>query len=62
MHSEKAGGHINVEADAERFVAQLLTIDPRVGAFQPQPVCVDRIDQTDAASRGQAAFQSCGAT
>jgi hypothetical protein len=40
----------------------LLTIDPRVRAFQPQPFCVDLIDQTDAASRGQAAFQSCGAT
>ncbi|MFV8618108.1 hypothetical protein [Ralstonia pseudosolanacearum] len=44
-YSEKAGGHINVESDAERFVAQLLTIDPRVRAFQPQPFCVDLIDQ-----------------
>lgn len=45
MYSEKAGGHINVESDAERFVAQLLTIDPRVRAFQPQPFSVDLIDQ-----------------
>ncbi|MFT0732890.1 hypothetical protein [Ralstonia wenshanensis] len=44
-YSEKAGGHINVESDAERFVAQLLTIDPRVRAFQPQPFSVDLIDQ-----------------
>ncbi|MDO3523964.1 hypothetical protein [Ralstonia pseudosolanacearum] len=44
-YSEKAGGNINVESDAERFVAQLLTIDPRVRAFQPLPFCVDLIDQ-----------------
>lgn len=44
-YSEKAGGHINVESDAERFVAQLLTINLRVRAFQPQPFCVDLIDQ-----------------
>ncbi len=44
-YSEKAGGNTNVESDAERFVAQLLTIDPRVRAFQPQPFCVDLIDQ-----------------
>ncbi|MGA3980532.1 hypothetical protein ACI2VE_04940 [Ralstonia nicotianae] len=44
-YSEKAGGHINVESDAERFVAQLLTIDPRVRAFRPQPFTVDLIDQ-----------------
>lgn len=44
-YSEKAGDHINVESDAERFVAQLLTIDPRVRAFQPQPFSVDLIDQ-----------------
>ncbi|MBB0026131.1 hypothetical protein [Ralstonia pickettii] len=44
-YSEKAGGHINVESDVERFVAQLLTIDPRVRAFQPQPFFVDLIDQ-----------------
>ena len=42
---EKASGHLNVESDAERFVAHLLTIDPRVRTFQPQPFCVDLIDQ-----------------
>lgn len=44
-YSEKAAGHINVESDSERFVAQLLTMDPRVRAFQPQPLCVDLKDQ-----------------
>ena len=44
-YSEKAGGHINVESDAERFVAQLLAIDTRVRDFQPQPFSVDLIDQ-----------------
>ncbi|MCY1290503.1 hypothetical protein D9M70_396520 [compost metagenome] len=44
-YSEKASGHLNVESDAERFVAHLLAIDPRVRAFQPQPFCVDLIDQ-----------------
>ncbi len=44
-YSEKASGHLNVESDAERFVAHLLAIDPRVKAFQPQPFCVDLIDQ-----------------
>lgn len=44
-YSEKARGNINVESDAERFVAQLPTIDPRVRAFQPLPFCVDQIDQ-----------------
>ncbi|CAG2159421.1 hypothetical protein [Cupriavidus numazuensis] len=42
---EKASGHLNVESDAERFVAHLLAIDPRIRAFQPQPFCVDLIDQ-----------------
>ncbi|KAI3594351.1 hypothetical protein D9X30_0583 [Cupriavidus sp. U2] len=44
-YSEKASGHLNVESDAERFVSHLLEIDPRVRAFQPQPFCVDLIDQ-----------------
>lgn len=44
-YSAKAGGHINVEFDAERFVAQLLTVDPRVRAFRPQPFSGDLIDQ-----------------
>lgn len=44
-YSEKAHGHLNVESDAEAFIAHLLTIDPRVTTFQPQPFCVDLIDQ-----------------
>jgi len=43
-YAEKAQGHINVESDAERFIAHLLEIDPRVTAFQPQPFTVDLID------------------
>ncbi|MCZ2900946.1 hypothetical protein [Burkholderia thailandensis] len=44
-YSEKADGHLIVESDAERFVTHLLAIDPRVRAFQPQPFCVDLVDQ-----------------
>jgi hypothetical protein len=44
-YSEKARGHLNVESHAETFIAHLLTIDPRVTTFQPQPFCVDLIDQ-----------------
>jgi hypothetical protein len=44
-YCEKANGHLIVESDAERFVAHLLAIDPRVRAFQPQPFSVDLIDQ-----------------
>lgn len=43
--SLKAGGSLNVESEAERFVAHLLTIDPRVSAFGPQPFCVDLIEE-----------------
>ncbi|MGC3962658.1 MAG: hypothetical protein QM803_04845 [Rhodocyclaceae bacterium] len=44
-HSHKAGGHINVEQEAERFVSHLFAIDPRVRSFQPQPFCVNLIDE-----------------
>ncbi|EEA03725.1 conserved hypothetical protein [Burkholderia sp. H160] len=44
-YCEKAEGHVIVESDAERVVTQLLSIDPRVRAFRPQPFCVDLIDQ-----------------
>lgn len=44
-YSEKADGHLIAESEPERFVAHLLTIDPRVRSFQPQPFCVDLIDQ-----------------
>ena len=61
-YSEKASGHLNVESDAERFVAHLLTIDPRVRAFQPQPFCVDLIDRRLLFTReavGKACFKHC---
>lgn len=41
----KANGHINVESDAERFTAQMLSVDPRAIGFAPQPFCVDLIEQ-----------------
>lgn len=40
-YCEKATGHLTVESEAERFVAHLLAIDPRVTAFTPQPFTVD---------------------
>lgn len=43
--SIKAGGSLNVESESERFVSHLLTIDPRVQAFAPQPFCVDLIEE-----------------
>ncbi|RKP44089.1 hypothetical protein [Pararobbsia silviterrae] len=42
-YAEKAGGHITVESDAERLVAHLLNIDPRVRSFRQQPFTVDLI-------------------
>lgn len=44
-YSEKAGGDINVESDPERFASHLLSVDPRVKSFQPQPFSVDLLDQ-----------------
>ena len=41
--SEKASGHITVDSDAERLVGHLLSIDPRVRSFKPQPFTVDLI-------------------
>lgn len=40
-YSDKATGNLTVESEAERVVAHLLSIDPRVTAFTPQPFCVD---------------------
>ena len=40
-YAEKARGHINVESDAERLVAHILGVDPRVRSFEPQPFTVD---------------------
>lgn len=43
-YSDKANGHHTVESDAEQCVSHLLTIDPRVKSFQPQPFSVDLIE------------------
>lgn len=40
-YAEKAKGHITVESDPERLVAHMLSLDPRVRAFTPQPFTVD---------------------
>lgn len=44
IHSRKAGGDISVESNAERLIAHMLTIDPRVRSFKPQPFTVDLIE------------------
>src|ERR1700761_3828332 len=44
-YAKKAGGHITVESDAERVVAHLLCIDPRVRSFEQQPFSVDLVAQ-----------------
>ncbi|RQS61248.1 hypothetical protein DID96_33450 [Burkholderia sp. Bp8963] len=44
-YSSKATGQLVVESDEERLVAHLLTLDPRVRAFRPQPFKVDLIDR-----------------
>jgi hypothetical protein len=40
-YAEKAAGHITVDSDAERLVAHILSVDPRVRSFKPQPFTVD---------------------
>ncbi|WP_164962404.1 hypothetical protein [Rubrivivax sp. JA1026] len=42
--SDKAGDRFAVESDAERLVSHLLTVDPRVRRFEPQPFTVDLVD------------------
>ncbi|MFC7298089.1 hypothetical protein [Herminiimonas aquatilis] len=42
---EKAGGHITVESEAERLVAHILCVDPRVRSFKPQPFTVDLVGE-----------------
>jgi hypothetical protein len=44
-YAEKADGHITVESDAERLVAHMLCIDPRVRAFRQQPFTVDLVGE-----------------
>lgn len=42
-YADKADGHITVDSDAERLVAHILSIDPRVRSFKQQPFTVDLI-------------------
>lgn len=42
--SSKSPGPLVVESPAERLVNHLLTLDPRVRAFEPQPFTVDLLD------------------
>lgn len=44
-YAEKAGGHITVDSEAERLVAHMLCVDPRVRSFKPQPFTVDLVGQ-----------------
>ncbi|KDB09965.1 hypothetical protein LIG30_1167 [Burkholderia sp. lig30] len=44
-YAEKADGYITVESDAERLVAHMLGIDPRVRSFKPQPFTVDLVSE-----------------
>ncbi len=43
--SSKCCGELVVESDAERLVAHMLTLDPRVEGFITQPFTVDLLDQ-----------------
>jgi hypothetical protein len=44
-YAEKANGHITVESDAERLVAHMLCVDPRVRSFSLQPFTVDLVSE-----------------
>jgi len=44
-YAEKANGHITVESDAERLVAHILSVDPRVRSFKQQPFTVDLVGE-----------------
>ena len=44
-YAEKAEGHITLDSDAERLVAHLLSIDPRVRSFRQQPFTVDLVGE-----------------
>jgi len=43
--SGKAGGRIAVNSDAERLISQMMTIDPSITTFAPQPFTVDLVDK-----------------
>ncbi len=42
-HSDKAGGSIVLESEAERLVAHMLNLDPDVISYSPQPFSVELI-------------------
>lgn len=44
-YAAKADGHITVDSDAERLMGHILTIDPRVRSFKPQPFTVDLVGE-----------------
>jgi hypothetical protein len=44
-YAEKAAGHITVDSDAERLVAHMLSVDPRVRSFKQQPFTVDLVGE-----------------
>jgi len=44
-YATKADGHITVDSDAERLVANILSIDPRVRSFKQQPFTVDLVGE-----------------
>jgi hypothetical protein len=44
-YADKAGGHITLESDAERLVAHILSVDPRVRSFRQQPFTVDLVGE-----------------
>lgn len=44
-YAEKADGHITVDSEAERLVAHILSVDPRVRSFKPQPFTVDLVSE-----------------
>lgn len=44
-YAQKANGHITVDSDAERLTSHLLSIDPRVRSFRPQPFTVDLVGE-----------------
>lgn len=44
-YAEKANGHITVDSDAERLVAHVLSVDPRVRSFKQQPFTVDLVGE-----------------
>jgi hypothetical protein len=40
-HSDKASGTMTVESESERLVSYLLSIDPSVRSYRPQPLTID---------------------